>query len=374
MLKHALSRPPSSRFSWRDALSAGALGTALALLGACSDDAPASSPNTTSTSETPDGSAARDAGASDARVGTDAARSEGGSAHDGDAAQDANAPTAPPVTDGKFTVETTTYAQGDAHEIELWLPRGEGPFPVIVYVHGGAWSEGDYTEAEPLAPRQAARGYAVASIDYRLTSSGKSASFPAPIQDVKAAVRWLRAHATTYHLDSERFAAWGFSAGAHLAELLGTSGGVSELEDLSLGSPNASSRVRAVIGWSGPTDFLQMDAQTVSGCANAGHDGSGSPESVLVGCAVQTCPEKVAEASPITYVDASDPPFLLMHGTKDCTVPPGQARLLDDALRAHGVSSTLVLIDGMGHDEDGIASSEKRMKQVEDFLDHALYP
>ncbi|MBK7864943.1 MAG: alpha/beta hydrolase, partial [Archangiaceae bacterium] len=168
-------------------------------------------------------------------------------------------------------------------------------------------------------------------IDYRLSGVAR---FPAQIHDVKAAVRWLRAHATQYRLDPARLSAWGQSAGAHLAMLLGTSSGVTALEDLSQGNPTESSRIGAVIDWFGPTDFLKMDAQTVSGCSSQNHDAADSPESKLVGCQIQTCPQKSNAASPLTYVDAADPPMVLMHGAKDCTVPTPQANLMDAALRA----------------------------------------
>ena len=278
----------------------------------------------------------------------------------------------PPCTDGGFTrYPGLTYAPGGAHGMDLTVPSGPGPFPVVLYIHGGAWLEGDRSEAQPLVDRQARRGYAVASIDYRLTSVAK---FPAQIHDVKAAVRWLRAHAGQYRLDPARFASWGASAGGHLAMLVGTSANVPALEDLAQGNPTESSAVQAVVDWYGPTDFLQMDAQTVAGCASQHHDAADSPESKLVGCQIQTCPQKVAAANPITYVDAADPPMLLMHGSKDCTVPTPQAGLMDAALKAKGVGSTLVIVSGLGHDFDGMRSSSARMQQLDDFLDRALYP
>lgn len=276
-----------------------------------------------------------------------------------------------PLTDGGYSKQTTSYAAGGGHAIDLYVPSGPGPFPVIVYVHGGAWLEGDRGQAAPLAQREAARGFVVASIDYRLSQVAK---WPAQLHDVKAAVRWLRGHADQLRLDPARFATWGESAGAHLAAMLGASGGVAALEDLGQGYASESSRVQAVIDWYGPTDFLQMDAQTVAGCQDANHDGANSPESRLVGCAIQSCPQVVATASPQTYLDALDPPFLLMHGTKDCTVPTGQSRILDVALKAQGLDSTLVEVPNLGHDFDGLRSSPARMSQIEAFLDRVLYP
>lgn len=282
-------------------------------------------------------------------------------------------PTAPPKSEGTFTTKTVSYASGNAHDMKLWLPDGEGPFPVIVYIHGGAWLEGDFDEASPIAEREATRGYAVASLNYRLSSQAK---FPAQIQDVKAGVRWLRAHAGEHRLDPERFATWGSSAGAHLAALLGASGGVAAFEDANLGNAGVSSGVRAVVDWYGPTDFRRMDAQTVDGCESQNHDGGDSPESLLVGCSIQeaSCKSKVDAASPLSYVDAKDPPYLIMHGTNDCTVATGQSNLLDDALRAKGATSMLVLVDGLGHDFDGMRGDDERMNRLDAFLDRALYP
>ncbi|MBX7097065.1 MAG: alpha/beta hydrolase [Myxococcaceae bacterium] len=313
------------------------------------------------------GGALADAGPSDAGPHDAGVRDAGADAGNVDAG-----PPRPPHTDGGFTrFPGLSYAPGAAHGMDLTVPSGAGPFPLVLYIHGGAWLEGDRSEAQPLVDRQARRGYAVASIDYRLTPVAK---FPAQIQDVKAAVRWLRAHAGQYHLDPARFASWGASAGGHLAMLVGTSGRVTALEDLSQGNPAESSAVQAVVDWYGPTDFLQMDAQTVAGCASQNHDAADSPESKLVGCQIQSCPQKVAAANPITYVDPADPPMLLMHGAKDCTVPTPQAGLMDAALKAKGVGSTLVIVSGLGHDFDGMRSSSTRMQQIDDFLDRTLYP
>ncbi len=128
------------------------------------------------------------------------------------------------------------------------------------------------------------RHYAVVAVNYRLSWE---ATFPALVHDVKAAVRWIRANAQRYHLDPDRIAAWGGSAGAYLAAMLGTSAGVSELEDPSLGNPEQPSHVQAVVAWFGPTDFLKMDEQlTERGLpppAGTEHNGANSPESLLLG-------------------------------------------------------------------------------------------
>lgn len=224
--------------------------------------------------------------------------------------------------------------------LDLYLPDGRArPFPVIVYIHGGAWREG--SKAHPRALRFLSEGYAVASVGYRLS---QEAIFPAQIHDCKAAIRWLRAHADAYGLARDRIAAWGESAGAHLASLLGTSDGVTELEG-DLGHPEQPSAVAAVCSWFGPSDFLRMN--DILGAMD--HDAPDSPESQLIGAPIQIRPDLVARSNPITYVTAGVPPFLLMHGTADVVVVPNQSELLHAALVAAGVRSSLILLGGLGH-------------------------
>jgi acetyl esterase/lipase len=222
-----------------------------------------------------------------------------------------------------------------SHLLDLYLPAtGSGPFPVILWVHGGGWAEGSKSLAEyPLPLRVLERGYALASINYRLIWEAK---FPAQIDDVKAAVRWLRANAKAYHLDPARIGAWGTSAGGYLVALLGTSGEVPDLEYLGLGNPQESSRVQAVVVWSAPIDFLRMDEHAAAkGCPpyeGRGHSSRSSPESQLVGFPITERPERVKATNPIRYVSPDDPPFLIQHGEFDCIVAPQQSQILYDAL------------------------------------------
>jgi acetyl esterase/lipase len=251
-------------------------------------------------------------------------------------------------------------------KLDLYVPEGLGPFPLIIWVHGGGWTSGN-KDLSPNGPqvRQATRGYAVASINYRLSHQAK---FPAQIEDCKAAVRWLRAHAGEYNFDPTRIAAWGSSAGGHLAALMGTSGDVSGLEG-SEGNLSYSSRVNAVVDWSGPTDLLKMSADSLPfPCNVIDHDSPFSPESLLIGCAIQTCPDKTEKANPIRYVSPDDPPFLIMHGARDCLVGPPQSQRIRDALAAVGVEVSLKFIAGAGHGGSQFDDAENR-KLVEDFLD-----
>jgi acetyl esterase/lipase len=252
------------------------------------------------------------------------------------------------------------YVKGghERHRLDLYVPeKASSPVPVIVWIHGGAWRAGSKDGAGP-ALRFAGRGYAVASINYRLS---QHATFPAQIEDCKAAIRWLRANARTYHLDPDRIGVWGSSAGGHLVALLGTSGDVRELEGKD-GPLDRSSRVQAVVDWFGPTDVTKMGGS---------HDGPRSPEALLLGGPVQVNIERAARANPITYVSKDDPPFLILHGDADPTVPFNQSELLEQALKKAGVDVTFRPVKGAGHGGPGFSSEENR-RLVEEFLDKHL--
>jgi acetyl esterase/lipase len=246
------------------------------------------------------------------------------------------------LPDGTTVHRDLAYV-ADGHErqkLDLYLPRSETPTPVIVWVHGGAWLAGSKDRTPAL--RGLSEGYAVASINYRLS---QHAIFPAQLEDCKAAVRWLRAHAGEYNLDPAHFAAWGASAGGHLVALLGTTGGVEKF-DVG-GHLEFSSRVQAVVDEFGPTDFLQMDDHRMA--EGMRHNTPNAPEARLIGGPVQDNKEKVAAANPITYIDADDPPTLIVHGDKDPLVPHHQSELLEAALKEAGVPVTLYSVEGGGH-------------------------
>lgn len=284
---------------------------------------------------------------------------------------------------------TLTYAVRDGQNLVLDLYRpaapANAPHPVIVFLHGGGWSGGTRTTGPDFRRYFAQDGFAMASIEYRLTPA---ITFPANVEDVKTAIRWLRANAEAHGLDPARICLWGTSAGGHLAAVAGLAPrGTFEGQD----HAGVSSAVQCVLDAYGPTDFLVMDAQTEQeratlqpqppallaappmvagvvvdgGGAGAGraagpgragrggapqpHDAPTSPESRLVGAAIQTVPDRVRAANPITYVGPHAPPFLIMHGLADNSVPHGQSVLLYDALRAAGRDVTLRLIDGLPH-------------------------
>ena len=271
------------------------------------------------------------------------------------------------------TLDVAYAGASPAQKLDVYLPNeGGGPFPVIVHIHGGAFRSGDKADGQLTPVLQALdRGYAVASINYRLSGE---AIFPAQIHDVKAAIRWLRAHAAEHTLNPSAVAAWGGSAGGHLAALAGTSGGVAALEDLSMGNPKESSRVQAVVDWFGPVNFLTMDEQfTKSGIGRADHNAVQSPESQLIGRQLTAAPDAVKAASPETYVSPDDPPFFIQHGTRDPLVPTEQS--IDFSGRLVKVLGkdkvTLTLLDGAGHGGPMFSAADN-MAKVLAFLDGVL--
>ena len=240
--------------------------------------------------------------------------------------------------------------------LDLYLPENTNkPLPLIIWIHGGAWLGGSKDGGSPALPFTA-NGYAVAHVGYRLSPEAK---FPAQINDCKAAVRWLRANAKKYHLDPDKFVAWGSSAGGHLVALLGASGGVPELEG-NVNDLKESSRVQAVIDWFGPADFLHIGEEK----SNRDHNAPDSPESRLIGGPLPGNRDKAAKASPTTYVSKDAPPFLIMHGDQDLEVPFQQSELLADALKKAGVDVTFVPMKGAGHGFGG----PQAIEPVREFL------
>jgi acetyl esterase/lipase len=238
-------------------------------------------------------------------------------------------------------IDVAYVANGHPRQtLDLYLPQIEGKRPLIIWIHGGAFRMGSKADEVPRA--YLADGYAIASINYRLS---QHALFPAQIEDCKAAVRWLRANAAHFQLDPQRFAAWGPSAGGHLAAMLGTTGSVREYD---VGEHlDVSSAVQAVVDHFGPTDFLHMDAHRLPN--GMVHDPADSPESQLVGGPIQQYPERVARANPITYVTNTAPPFLVIHGDHDPLVPYHQSQILVAALQAAGVPVTFYTVIGGQH-------------------------
>ena len=241
--------------------------------------------------------------------------------------------------------------------IDLFLPDSDASCPVVIFIHGGAWMMGDRKLAPDLTRYFAQHGFAMASIDYRLSGQ---AIFPAQVHDVKAAIRWLRAHASDYNLDPDRIALWGASAGGHLASLTALAGdGVLEEDGWQPGG--VSAEVAAVVEGYGPTDLLAADGQrkpipederepdTMRYPPGMTGNNPASPEAKFLGGPLESRADVAKAANPITYAHADAPPFMIMHGLSDEAVPSGQSIMLFEALRDQKANATLYLIDRIGH-------------------------
>lgn len=247
--------------------------------------------------------------------------------------------------------------------LDLYVPENpDGALPLVLWIHGGGWRSGSKVHCPALFLTR--RGYAVASVDYRLVPD---AVFPAQIQDCKAAVRWLRAHAQEYRLDPKRFGVWGASAGGHLAALLGTAGDVPQF-DAPIGDMGQSSRVQAVCDFFGPVDFTPLLHLPPDHPRAAAH----SAVSQLLGGPLREREGLVRLASPVTHVSPDDPPFLIVHGSNDEGVPISQSRSLFEALQKAGVPCSLHIVEGAGHGMGGMRDSAELEAKVAAFFDQHL--
>jgi acetyl esterase/lipase len=230
------------------------------------------------------------------------------------------------------------YGKGGDEELKLNLGRPKeqsGPTACIVVIHGGGWAAGNKNAHDPQVYDIARKGYVAATVGYRFAPKHQ---FPAQIEDVKCAIRFLRANAEKYGIDKDRIGAVGFSAGAHLSMLLGTMDKEDGCEGEG-GNPDQSSKVNAVVAWFGPTDLTTPDWP----------DRSGKLVAQLCGGTKQEKLDVYKKASPLTYVNAGDAPTLLIQGTKDGLVPWTQATYMADALTKAGVVGRVDLILGANH-------------------------
>lgn len=252
------------------------------------------------------------------------------------------------------------HAGGEDLQLDLFVPKdAPRPFPAVVVLHGGGWAKGSHEVHRPLAAAFASQGYVAASVGYRLAPRHK---YPAQIHDAKCAVRWLRANAERYQIDSERIAALGFSAGAHLALLLGLTEAKDGLEGDG-GNPEQSSRVQAVVNISGPTDLTQPLWPEVTRAAFVD----------FIGGSRDQLPGTYRAASPVAYIRRGAPPVLTIHGTADSVVPYEQAQLLHTALRKAKINSRLTPVHGKDHGDNWSAKEQERnAKMILDFLNANL--
>jgi len=260
-----------------------------------------------------------------------------------------------------------------AQMLDIYLPdEGDNPFPIILYIHGGGFAIGDKRDFHVLSfLKGLERGYAVVSVNYRLSGE---AIFPAGLQDIKAAIRWLRANSEQYHLDGNRIAACGGSSGGNYATMVCLTDHVPEFDDLSLGNPDYPCNVQAAVDWFGPTNFLKMDDQLCeSGYGPANHGQADSPESRYLGAKLSDVPLRVELANPMTYIHTNMPPILIQHGRLDSLVPVQQSVIFAEKLEKYVSRDRFEfdILEGAGHG-DPLFETDENMARVFSFLDKHL--
>ena len=222
-------------------------------------------------------------------------------------------------------------ASSNGHKLDLYVPSGAtAPLPVVIWTAGSAWSaDNGKNGAGRLAAQLNPAGYAVAGVSVRSSSQVK---FPGQLYDIKAAIRWLRANAAKYSFDPNHIAIVGDSSGGWVSAMAAVTGDAPEMEG-AVGTTGVSSAVQAAIAFYPPTNFATMDVWAIRKCDRPNcHDSENSPESRLLGCAIQSCPDKVKAASPMTYITPADPPIMILHGGSDQLVPHNQGEQLYMAL------------------------------------------
>lgn len=276
-----------------------------------------------------------------------------------------------PQAAGKVDRDVTYCSPGGVDQkMDIYYPqtRSDKAAPVAMFVHGGGWRAGNKGGGAglPAVPLLTGRGYLVAAVNYRLAPEYK---FPAQIEDVKCAVRFLRAHAKDYNLDPKRIGAFGGSAGGHLVALLGTADASAGFEGDG-GFSGQSSRVQAVVDMFGPTDLTAAFGKPNNQLGMLGR--------IVFGAESASDPV-FKKASPVTYATKDDPPFLILQGEEDTLVPPEQSKILYDKLKATGVPATLVRVKHAGHGFKPVGgqpdpSVPELMTMIADFFDRYLKP
>jgi acetyl esterase/lipase len=227
------------------------------------------------------------------------------------------------------------YVQRDSGPLkaDIYMPEGEGPFPGVLVVHGGAWRMGTRGQLAGVAQQLAEHGFTAVAISYRLAPQDK---FPAQIEDCKAAVRWMRSNAERLKIDPERIGGFGYSAGAHLVSLLGTTDPSDGLEGLVESAAAPSTRLQCVAAGGAPCDLRPIPA-----------DEPGL--SFFLGGCQSECPDQYRLASPAAFVTADDPPMFFFHGERDQLVPLASPEHMRQELAKAGVEAELYIVPNLGH-------------------------
>ncbi len=264
------------------------------------------------------------------------------------------------IPDGTVVLKDVPYVTNghERQKLDLLLPPSEEKLPLLVWVHGGGWEAGD--KADRVFYRFLNQGFAVASINYRFS---QHAIYPAQIEDCKAAIRWLRAHAEEFNFDAEKMGAGGASAGGHLVALLAATGHTRMFDKGEY--LEESSRIQAACDFFGPTDFNDYDFQDT-----IFKDYDNSPLSKLVGGSMAQKTALLSLASPLCFVTSTHAPIIIIHGNRDNLVPLNQSQRYLGALAQVNVESTLLIIDNQGHGFDG----ENYWREISTFFEKKLKP
>ena len=256
----------------------------------------------------------------------------------------------------------------DAQKLDLYYPDiNQNDFPLVIHIHGGAFVKGDKQDHQ-LNPFLTflEHGYVVGSINYRLSGEAK---FPAAVQDVKTAIRFLKFHAVKYNLDPNRIAVVGGSAGGNLSAMVGTSAHIVEFEKDMPYFGEVDSSVKAVVDWFGPTDFSKMDEQlSLNQLGPCDHSLVNSPESRYMGTQISIISKnELSKADPTTYVTEKIPPFLIQHGKLDHLVPFQQSVLLTNRIKEVAGDDRVILeiIETADHGTPEFSTQENMMKVIE---------
>ncbi len=282
-----------------------------------------------------------------------------------------------PGVKSKFT-DIAYASKSETQKFDIYLPgKGNGPFPVIIAIHGGGFATGSKNDRD-LAPmlQGVNRGYAVVTINYRLSDES---TFPAAINDVKAAIRFVKANAAQYNLNPDKIALWGDSAGGNLASLAGTTGGTNSCYDRSQGNTDVSDNVTAVVDWFGPINFAVIDEQNKASRIGEKvmgvliHNTNNSFGSKYFGQNISDVPDLCKQADPTTYITSDCPPFLIQHGTLDPVIPAQQSIDFATAIAKNAGKDkvTLTLFEGAGHGGEQFESVEN-IDKVFEYLDRHM--
>lgn len=268
----------------------------------------------------------------------------------------------PDDQDRKMTEHVYAIVDGESLKLDLWEPADATNPPLIVWVHGGAWRSG--SRANPEIAALVEKGWAIASVDYRLSPVAK---FPAQAHDIKAAIRYLRAQATDHGCRVDKIAIAGASAGGHLAALVGVTNGHADLEGAVGQFLDRDSSVQAIVSLYGGSNLETILAQSTP----HGLSVRVPALELLLGSRPEASPEKARLASPVAHVDREDPPLLLVHGDQDPQMPINQAHELQGACEKHGVTCKLKVLHGAAHGGDAFYNSES-LALIDTFLRHEL--